>query len=128
MAQILIVDDHEAVRTSLGEWLRESFPRTVIRTAASGEEALEAAAAMPPDLVLMDIGLPGINGIEATRRLLDRHPATKVIVVSIHETSEHRAAAAAAGAVSFIPKRTLPNELTEAVHGLLRDARRPKGA
>ena len=125
MAQILIVDDHEAVRTSLGEWLGESFPGNTIRTASSGEEALEAAAATPPDLVLMDIGLPGINGIEATRRLLDRHPATKVIVVSIHETSEHRAAAAAAGAASFIPKRTLPNDLTAAIHGLLRSTGQP---
>lgn len=116
---ILIVEDHEGVRQSLREWLELSFPLYRLLEATSGEEAISVAQAMSPRLVIMDIGLPGKNGIEAAQDIKMALPATKVVILTIHDDEAHRAYAVAAGASAYVPKRKVQTELLPVVTKLL---------
>jgi DNA-binding NarL/FixJ family response regulator len=116
---ILVVDDHEAVRGSLQRWLEMEFPHCSVVSATSGEEALTVVQARPPRVVVMDITLPGMSGIEATRRIKGSSPSTRIAILSIHESENHRAHAHAAGADAYVPKRTMRRELLRVVAGLL---------
>ncbi|MBZ5588469.1 MAG: response regulator [Acidobacteriia bacterium] len=109
---ILIIDDNDAVRASLRSWIATTFPSVSCVEASSGEEALSLVRESAPDLALMDIGLPGINGIEATQRLKEIAPDTKVIIVSIHDADSYRAAAEAAGASGYVSKQHMVTELS----------------
>lgn len=117
---ILIVEDHETVRNSLRKWLTLSIPDCMIMEAPSAEDALDAVRRSSPDVVLMDISLPQMDGIEATRRIKKALPGTKIIMVSIHEDDEHRDSAAAAGAFAYIPKRNMQEELLPAIFDSLK--------
>jgi DNA-binding NarL/FixJ family response regulator len=116
---ILIVEDHEGVRRSLLEWLTLSFPHHEILEAANAEKALIMARAKPPSLVIMDIGLPGINGIEAVRSIKAMAPAAHVVMLTIYDDDAHRAEAAEAGACAYIPKRKVQTDLLPALKRLL---------
>ena len=116
---ILIVEDHEGVRHSLREWLELSFPHYQLLEAASGEEAVSVAQASCPCLVIMDIGLPGINGIEATQGIKAALPDTQVVMLTIYDDEAHRADAAAAGASAYVRKRKVQTELLPVVTRLL---------
>jgi DNA-binding NarL/FixJ family response regulator len=116
---ILIVEDHPLVRSSLLAWLTPAFADCGFREAVSGEEAIELAAAQPPAVVLMDVGLPNINGIEAARIIKTASPRTRIIMLSIQEASTYLEAAAAAGASAYIPKRRMIPDLIPAVQKLL---------
>ena len=118
-ATILVVEDHDAVRRSLRDWLEVAFPGCRVVEAASGEEAIAIAQARSPRLVVMDIGLPGMNGIEATRRIKAVVPAAQVVILTIHEGEAYRADAAAAGASAYVPKRTMQTELLPTLAALL---------
>ncbi|MFI5167616.1 MAG: response regulator [Thermoanaerobaculales bacterium] len=122
---ILIVDDHDAVRASLCSWIAATFPTVACTEAASGEDALALVRECAPDLALMDIDLPGVNGIEATRRLKQIAPDTKVIIVSIHDTDSYRAAAEAAGASGYVSKRHMVAELSALLPRFLGQAAPP---
>jgi DNA-binding NarL/FixJ family response regulator len=104
--RVLIVDDHALFRESLA-LLLESRGHQVIGEAANGEAAIQLAAELKPDLVLMDLGLPGMGGIEATRRLLAARPESKVIALTGAEDDAHLFAAVKAGAQGYVIK-TLP--------------------
>ena len=84
MIKIMLVDDHRLVRAGLRRVLQEVADMSVVAEASNGEDALELARQTNPDVVLMDINMPGIGGLECTRRLLQRSPSTKVIAVSMH--------------------------------------------
>jgi DNA-binding NarL/FixJ family response regulator len=116
---ILIVEDHAAVRKSLRDWLRVMLPDCKFVEAQSGEEAVALTDAQPPDIVLMDIGLPGMNGIEATRRIKAIAPKTSVVMISIYEEQVFQTSAAAAGASAFVYKRTMDTELVPVMQTLL---------
>ena len=118
-AIILIVEDHAAVRKSLRDWLSVMLPDCKFAQAQSGEEAVAMTGAEPPDLVLMDIGLPGMNGIEATRRIKAIAPITPVVILSIHEEDAYQLDAAAAGASAFVCKRVMQTELAPVIQTLL---------
>ncbi len=118
MATVLIVEDHPAVRTSLTAWLSRALPGCRFLAAASGEEALTLLDEAPT-LVLMDINLPGMSGIETTRRLRAVLPQIPVVVVSVHDTEAHRRDAAAAGAVAFVAKDRMGFELLPVLKRLL---------
>ena len=118
-ATILIVEDHDAVRTSLRDWLSSSFPECCFLEAKSGEEAVDLTCAQPPDIVLMDIGLPRMNGVEATTRIKAIRPQTQVVMLTIHEASRYRADAATAGASAYLLKRRMHTELIPAMTKLL---------
>jgi two-component system, NarL family, response regulator NreC len=116
---ILIVEDHQGVRQSLREWLELSFPQYQLVEAASGEEAVKVAQSTSPRLVIMDIGLPGINGIEAAQGIKTALPATRVVMLTIYDDEAHRADATAAGASAYVPKRKVQTELLPVITRLL---------
>ena len=116
---ILVVEDFEPLRLSIVTWLKYRFPGCVIQGVASGEEALAHAQSARPELVLMDINLPGIDGLEATSLLRDEVPETAVVMLTTHDTPHHRLAAAKAGAKGYVAKHEMEKELEATVESLL---------
>jgi len=88
----------------------------VVAEAASGEEAIKRYAEIKPDLVVMDISMPGIGGLEAVSRLLAKDPAAKILILSAHEDSSHPKRLLKAGAVGYLSKRSAAEELIQAIH------------
>ena len=119
MATILIVEDHDTVRQSLREWLEAVFPNHQFIEASTGEEALATTKDWPPNIVIMDISLPEMNGVEATRRIKAIAPTAQVVMLTIHEDEAYRADAAAAGASAYVPKRTMQAKLVPILSTLL---------
>ena len=115
MTNILIVEDNAVLRGLLREWLSTEHPECRVLEAASGEEALQRACAVPISLAVMDIGLPGMSGIEAARILIARHPGLSVVMLSIHEEERYQQEAGAAGVHAYVPKRKLQEQLLPAV-------------
>jgi DNA-binding NarL/FixJ family response regulator len=116
---ILIVEDHDAVRKSLRDWLEVEFPDCSVIEAASGEEGIALAKAESPRLVVMDISLPGMHGIEAARRIKATLPSTQLVILTIHESDTYYADATAAGASAYVPKRAMQSELIPTLAALL---------
>lgn len=116
---ILIVEDHERTREVVREWLSIVFPKFRLLEAGDGDEALRVAVEHRPEVVLMDVEMPGMKGIEATRRLKLALPGTNVVVLSIYSAPEYRSAAAAAGAVAYVTKNTMHQELVPTLIKLL---------
>jgi DNA-binding NarL/FixJ family response regulator len=107
----IIVEDHDGVRNLLCDWLQAVFPAVVFLGTASGEEALRLVHAHEPSVVLMDLGLPGMNGIEATRQIKRAYPQTYVIIHTIYDDSAYREDAALAGANAYVPKSRAQTDL-----------------
>src|SRR3989454_1303941 len=105
---VLVVEEHDGVRSALRDWLLTSFPPLRLREARSMEEALRLADQAQLDLILVNLELPGPNGIEATRALRKRHPDCPVVVMSVTDSEALRLAAAEAGAAAFVSQRELP--------------------
>jgi DNA-binding NarL/FixJ family response regulator len=118
-ADILIVDDSETVRNSLRNWLTSVFPSWSIEEAECGQEAVDCVLAHPPGIVLMDISMPGMNGIEATRRIKAVAPETKVVMLTIYEDTQYGADASMAGASAYVIKRKMHTELVPVLINLL---------
>lgn len=112
---VLIVDDHRIVREGLHQFVADVPGVENVLTAASGEEALARYSAERPDLVLMDIQMPGLGGLEATRRLMLRHPEAVVIVLTAADDRENVATAVANGARGYLNKDVSHEELCAAV-------------
>jgi DNA-binding NarL/FixJ family response regulator len=112
---VLIVDDHRIVREGLRQFVSEVPGVTRVLTAASGEEALARYDAERPDLVLMDIQMPGLGGLEAVRRLTDKHSGAVVIVLTAADDRENVATAVANGARGYLNKDVSHQELCAAV-------------
>ena len=87
MIKVLLVDDHELVRTGISRLLQDVNGIEVIDEANSGESAIDSVKQNTPDVVLMDVNMPGIGGLEATSKLLKIHPDLKVIIVTVHIVS-----------------------------------------
>jgi DNA-binding NarL/FixJ family response regulator len=117
--KILIVDDHDHVRTSLRTWLGAVFPKYEFLGADSGEYAIALAEEHEPCLVLMDIGLPGMNGFEAAHRIMMKNPETKIAMLSLQDESCYREVAGRIGANAFVPKSKISTELIPVVTRLL---------
>ena len=101
------MDDQEDFRRLVREMLNEDNGFQLVAEATDGDEAVELAEQEQPDVVLMDVMMPRMNGFEATRRILDRHPETKVVLMSVSTDKEVAQASQQAGAVAFIPKAGL---------------------
>jgi DNA-binding NarL/FixJ family response regulator len=116
--KLLLVDDHPVVR----EGLRSCFARlpklAVVGEAASGEEALRLVKRLKPDVVLMDINMPGINGLVTAARMQKIAPAAKVLILSVHENREYVAEVARCGARGYILKDAPPDELVRAIESV----------
>jgi two-component system response regulator NreC len=112
---ILLADDHAILRQGLRRIL-ESYPGfTVVAEAASGLEAVDLARELEPDVAIIDIGMPGLNGIEATAQLLRRSPRTAVLILSMHSDERYVTRALRAGAVGYLLKDSVEADLVEAV-------------
>lgn len=112
---IFLADDHAVVRDGL-RLLLESQPRfQVVGTAADGREAVRQIAHLQPRLALLDIAMPELNGIEATRQVAEQSPTTRVIILSMHATSEHVIQALKAGARGYLVKEAAGAELVRAI-------------
>jgi DNA-binding NarL/FixJ family response regulator len=125
---VLIVDDNRLVRAALRDWLADLYPGSRLLEAGSGEDAVRITLAERPTLVLMDIDLPQISGLEATRWIKMTAPETLVVILSVHEANDYRAAAADAGANAYVPKRATPAELLPVLTHLLGEHRQSERA
>lgn len=115
----LIVEDHEAVRRALCDRIHASFEQLRLREAGSVDEALRIVETEKVDLVLMDFRLPGTDGVDGTRMVLERSPHTSVVMVSGFDDSTHRTAATRAGARAFVSKRAISRELIPVISSLV---------
>lgn len=113
--RLLLVDDHEVVRSGLRMLLESEQDVQIVGEAGTAREALQAVEALEPDVVLMDIGLPDLSGIEAAERIRSIRPQTAVVALTIHEDKEYFFRMLEAGAVGYIPKRAAPEELLTAI-------------
>jgi DNA-binding NarL/FixJ family response regulator len=116
---ILVVEDHEQVRCLLKEWLETVFPDYGVVEAGCGEEAVVVAQARLPKLVIMDIGLPKMDGIKATQLIKESVPAAKVVILTMHEEEQYRKDAFASGVNAYVPKRLMQSDLLPTLQRLL---------
>ena len=100
--KVMLVDDHPIWRDTLRRLLEHAASARVVAEAGDGNEALERAAATQPDVIVMDINLPGLDGIEATRHIVRAHPACKVLVLASSNESGHVIKAIRAGAAGYL--------------------------
>lgn len=112
---ILLVDDHRVVRMGVAAYFSTMPDFEVIGEAESGEEAVQLVEEHVPDVVLMDLLMPGMDGVEATRRIKQTSPSTQVIVLTSHHDDEHIFPAIRAGALSYLLKDIDPDELAQAI-------------
>ena len=120
MIRVLIADDHGVVRAGLAELLAARESIEVVGTAADGEEAIELAAAEAPDVVLMDLSMPGMGGVEATRRIVAGNPGIHVVVLTSLSARERILDALDAGAIGYLLKDAGPDELLRGVEAAAR--------
>jgi two-component system response regulator NreC len=113
--RLMLVDDHEVVRSGLRMLLQSQPDIIIVGEAGTGLEAIERVAEVQPDVVVMDITLPDISGIEATRRIKVRYPHTAVVALTIHEDEQYFFEMLQAGASGYIPKRAAPDDLIYAI-------------
>ena len=118
-AVALIVEDHVAVRLALRERIQTSFGQFRLHEAGTVDEALKIVENERVDIVFMDIRLPGTDGVDGTRMVLERSPHTSVVVVSGLDDASHRSAARRAGACAFVSKRAIGRELIPAIESLV---------
>jgi two-component system, NarL family, response regulator NreC len=113
--RLLLVDDHAVVRSGLKMLLASESDVEIVGEAGTASEAIETASAVLPDVILMDIGLPDLSGIDATREIKKRLPRIAVVALTIHEDEEYFFKMLEAGASGYVPKRAAPEELLRAV-------------
>lgn len=115
MIRVLVVDDHDLVRTGITRMLADIDGLQVVGEADSGESALKLARELKPDVVLMDVKMPGIGGLEATRKLLCSHPDIKVVAVTVCEDDPFPTRLMQAGAAGYLTKGAGLDEMVQAI-------------
>jgi two-component system invasion response regulator UvrY len=115
MIRVLLVDDHAVVRTGFRLLLQSIGGVSVVAEAESGEAACRLYAELEPDVVVMDIAMPGMGGLEALRRMRARHPQVRVLTLSAHDDPMHARRCLQEGALGFLSKRSAPEALVQAV-------------
>jgi DNA-binding NarL/FixJ family response regulator len=118
LVRVLIVDDHSIVRDGLAILLEHEIGMKIVGFAATGEEAISATQRLRPDLIIMDLVLPSLNGIDATRRIMAEFPLTRIIVLSACHLAEQVCRALRAGALGFVLKTESAAELLRAVQAV----------
>jgi DNA-binding NarL/FixJ family response regulator len=118
--RILIADDHAVVRDGLRMKIEEECDLEVVGEAENGREAVEMAKTLKPDVIIMDIAMPELNGIEATRQICEFLPTVRIIVLSMHNTKEHVFRAIQAGAMAYLLKGSTCLSIVKAVYSVIK--------
>jgi len=113
--EVLLVDDHEIVRAGLRSLLERQQYIEIVGEASSGVEAIELATRLEPDVVLMDVSMPDMDGVEATRKIKEQAPGINVLALTVHEEEAYFFEMLAAGASGYVPKRASPQILLTAI-------------
>ncbi len=113
--RVTLVDDHAVVRMGFRLLLSGTPDIEVVAEAENGEDALRRCAETPCDVVVMDLSMPGMGGLEAVSRLLARHPGMRILILSAHEDTSHPRRALKAGAAGYLSKRSAAEELIQAI-------------
>ncbi len=116
--RILLVDDHAVLRDGIRALLDLHDDIEIVGEASEGKEAIEKAQELVPDVVVMDIAMPGMDGLEAARRIRKKNPAVKVLVLTQYDNKEYVLLAIKAGADGYVPKRALGVELVSAIRAM----------
>ncbi len=117
--RVLVVDDHAILREGIRSLLERQDDMVVVGEAGDGQEALRQAALTQPDLVLMDLAMPGMDGLEATRRLTKSHPHIRVLILTQHDNREYVTPALHAGAAGYVLKRSGGREVVNAIRQVM---------
>ena len=120
MIRVLIADDHQVVRTGLASLVEGEDDLTVVGAAVDGDEAVRLVAEHSPDVVLMDLSMPGVDGVQATRRIVASHPSTVVVVLTSFAEAKRVLEAIDAGASGYLLKDAEPSEVFAAVRAAAR--------
>ena len=121
--KVLVVDDHQLVRTGTSRLLEDIDDIEIVGQADSGEEAIKQVKSLKPDVVLMDVQMPGIGGLEATRRCLRLHPALKVIAVTVYEEEPFPSKLLQIGAMGYLTKKADVQEMAHAIRTVMANER-----
>src|SRR4051794_28274761 len=113
--RVFLADDHAVVLDGLRLLLERQSDFKVVGTASNGLEVVRQVVRLCPDVVIMDISMPELNGVEATRQIQETNPATRIVILSMHSTAEHIFQALRAGALGYVLKESAGAELVEAV-------------
>lgn len=119
MIKVLLADDHSIVRAGLRRLIEESGDMEVIAEAADGREALRSVEKDMPDVAVVDISMPGLDGLEVISRLTALHPKLPVLVLTMHEEGQYVVRAIEAGAMGYITKQSAPEQLVNAIRKVL---------
>ena len=117
--RILIVDDHDVVRSGLRMLLKTSPDFSIVGEAADGEEAVRLVEKLKPDVAFMDISMPKLDGIEATKVIRQNHPDTRIIIMTVHEDEEYALHVLRAGASAYLLKNASKKEIFEAIRSAM---------
>jgi len=117
--RILLVDDHKIVRDGLRSLIEKDQDTEVVGEAADGRAAVQQVRNLSPDVVIMDIAMPDLNGIEATRQILAERPEIKIVALSMHSDSRFIAEMLRSGALGYLLKNCAFEELTKAIHSVV---------
>jgi two-component system response regulator NreC len=115
---LMLVDDHDVVRTGLKSFLESQSDFRVVAEARTGAEAVERVLQAAPDIVLMDITMPGMDGLEATRQLKQLAPGVQVLALTVHADKQYFIEMLAAGASGYLTKQSAADELVAAIHAV----------
>src|SRR3989304_1849564 len=118
--KVLIVDDHAIMRDGIRALLTVNDDIEVVGEASEGREAIKKMEQLKPDVIVMDIAMPGMDGMEATRQMVKVNARVKVLVLTQHDNKEYILSAIKAGAAGFVPKRALGSELVSAIRAVSR--------
>lgn len=116
--RLMLVDDHEVVRVGLKNFLQTQEDFEVVAEASDGEEAVNRAMVTHPDVILMDITMPGVDGLEATRRLRVLCPQCLILALTVHDDKQYFMQMLAAGASGYITKQAAGDDLISAIHAI----------
>lgn len=116
--KILLVDDHAIMRDGIRALLGLHDDFEIVGETSQGDEAVEKAHELAPDVIIMDITMPGMDGLEATRRIRKKNPGAKVLVLTQHDNREYILSSIKAGAAGYVPKRALGSDLVSAIRAV----------
>lgn len=118
MIKVLLVDDHDLVRSGIKKLLSDSHDIEIVGEAASGIEALKLVERLKPNVVLMDVNMPEMDGLEATKKIHQKYPNVKVLVLSVHDDDPYPSRVLQAGALGYITKGAATDEMLSAIRAV----------